>query len=120
MANLTFDQTHVVSSSSVVSRNWYAWLNTMPPKPDDFHVTGEVQVGNPGVHALLLKKEPQGINPAILLLDLHLVQKPGIWPQIVSWAPARYDEIVRGTTYTEVSILFDGKVIATMPVEIVS
>ena len=24
------------------TRNWYAWINTMPPKPDDFHIIGEV------------------------------------------------------------------------------
>jgi len=62
------DQQQVVSCKGAKTRGWYAWLDTMPPKPDAFHVNGEVQVGNPGIYALLLKKEPQGINPAIVLL----------------------------------------------------
>ena len=63
------------------TRNWYAWINTMPPKPDDFHIIGEVFVGNPGVEALLTPKQPQGINPRIFLLDLHLIQKPECGPK---------------------------------------
>ena len=77
------------------TRNWYAWINTMPPKPDDFHIIGEVFVGNPGVEALLTPKQPQGINPRIFLLDLHLIQKPGMWPQVMTWVQARYDFIIR-------------------------
>lgn len=44
------------------TRDWYAWINLMPPKPDDFHVVGEVFVSNQGVQAQLCVKEPQGIN----------------------------------------------------------
>ena len=40
-------------------------------------------------------REPQGINPAILMLDLHLVQKPGMWPQVLAVAHARYDRYCR-------------------------
>ena len=55
------------------TKNWSTWINLMPPKPDDFHVVGEVFVANPGIETLLCVKEPQGINPNILLLDLHLI-----------------------------------------------
>jgi len=119
-AKTTIAQQEVIQCKGATSRNWYAWLNTMPPKPDDFHVTGEVQVGNPGVFALLIKKEPQGINPAILLLDMHLVQQPGIWPQVVSWVPARYDEIITGTAYTEVNVFCGSDIIAKIPVHMIS
>jgi hypothetical protein len=64
------------------TKDWYAWLNLMPPPPDDFHVIGDVLVSNPGVQAHLCVKEPQGINPGVLLLDLHLAQLPGMWPQV--------------------------------------
>lgn len=30
----------------------------MPPKPDDFHVTGDVRVPNPGYEAILCVKQP--------------------------------------------------------------
>jgi hypothetical protein len=102
------------------TQNWYAWLNTMPPKPDDFHVTGEVQVANPGVDAILRKREPQGVNPAILLLDQHLVQRPGMWPQVISQAQARYDEVIIGDAYTQVQIFAEGQIIADLTVDIVS
>lgn len=59
------------------------WNDTMPPKPDTFHMVGEVQVPNPGVEVLLAPRTPQGINPQTLLLTLLLVQRAGVWPQLV-------------------------------------
>ncbi|MHB9363552.1 hypothetical protein [Mesorhizobium sp. LNJC403B00] len=102
------------------TRNWYAWINTMPPKPDDLHVIGEVYVGNPGVEAFLVVREPQGINPKILLLDLHLVQRPGMWPQMMTWIQARYDSVIRpgGQEYTGIEIFAESKVTAKITVEI--
>ncbi|AZN99287.1 hypothetical protein EJ066_20360 [Mesorhizobium sp. M9A.F.Ca.ET.002.03.1.2] len=103
------------------TRDWYAWINTMPPKPDDFHVIGEVYVGNPGVEGFLAFREPQGINNKILLLDLHLVQRPGMWPQVMTWVQARYDSVIRpdAPEYTDVEIFFEAKSIAKISVEIV-
>ncbi|MFT7515984.1 MAG: hypothetical protein ACI9QL_005220, partial [Candidatus Omnitrophota bacterium] len=72
--NLIMSESNEVIKCGGPTQNWCAWLNTMPPNPDDFHVKGEVQVANPGVDAILRKREPQGVNPAILLLDQHLVQ----------------------------------------------
>lgn len=120
MEHTTVDKEQIVSCKGAETRNWYAWLNVMPPKPDDFHVVGEVRVGNPGIYALLRKKEPQGINPAILLLDLFLIQKSGIWSQVITWVPARYDDIITSDRYTEVNIFCHDEVIARMPVNIVS
>ncbi|RNJ50450.1 hypothetical protein [Methylocystis hirsuta] len=104
------------------TKDWYAWLNLMPPPPDDFHVIGKVLVPNPGVLAQLCFKEPQGINPAILLLDLHLVQQPGMWPQVMTWATARYDEILPPgrAKYSEVEVFFENASIARIKVDIVS
>ena len=92
------------------TKDWYAWVNLMPPKPDDFHVIGEILVGNPGIQAQLSVKEPQGINPNILLLDLHLVQQPGLWPQVMTWVQVRYDKILtpRSPRFEQVDIFFDG------------
>jgi len=59
----------------------------------------------------------QGINPNILLLDLFLYQRPGAWPQVVVRKPVRYDSVVRGMAYTEVSVLCDGKPIQDIKVE---
>jgi hypothetical protein len=104
------------------TRDWYSWVNLMPPPPDDFHVTGEVLVGNPGVQAELVPRVPQGIKPAILLLDLHLVQRPGMWPQVMTWVQARYDRVLLpgAIRYTDVEVFDGGSPIAKMPVDVVS
>ena len=95
-------------------RDWQAWLNTMPPKPDDFHVVGDVLVGNPGIQPVLTMREPQGINPAILMLELYLVQQPGMWPQVVTCASARFSRVMppHSKNYEAVEIFSNGKRIA--------
>ncbi len=108
------------SPTKVTTRDWYAWNNLMPPKPDDFHVVGEVLVGNPRIEAQLRMKEPQGINPQILLLDLILVQSPGgIVIEPVVWVPARFDKIMtpKAQLYTQVQIFYNGEQIALLDVE---
>jgi hypothetical protein len=101
------------------TRDWYAWLNLMPPKPDDFHVIGEVLVSNPGVQAELCVREPQGINPLVLLLDLHLVQRPGVWPQVLTWVQCRYDKVLSpgSPRYTNVEVFHNGELIVTLKVD---
>jgi len=99
------------------TRDWYAWNNLMPPRPHDFHVIGEVETPTPGVDAQLVPKIPQGVNPRILLLDLLLVQQPGVWPQLVVWKQARYDKV--NATYDTVQVFFGNQVIATVAVDTV-
>jgi hypothetical protein len=117
MSEESVEKRVVVSCKEAPTRDWYAWNNLMPPKPDDFHVVGEVQVCNPGIMAMLCPKEPQGINPDMLLMDLILVQQPGVWPQLITWVPARYDKILMNSTYRSVSIFCDGDQIPEVPVE---
>ena len=55
----------------------------------------------------LRKKEPQGINPAILILERPVVPPKGIEPQHVVTQPVTFEE--RTTSrYEEVQILPDG------------
>jgi hypothetical protein len=111
-----------LSCKGVSTRDWYAWNDRMPPRPDKFHITGEVLVPNPGVKVLLLPREPQGINPKYLLLDLLLVQQPGVWPQVQVWKPARYEKVLYGpgSGYTEADIFCETEIIQRVPVEEVS
>ena len=106
---------HVLADAKIETRDWYAWNDLQPPGPPHFHVVGEVQVPNPGVHTLLVPKTPQGINPSILLLDLYLKQEPGTWPDVVVWVPARYDK--RPGYYRQVQIFYGRQVIADIPVQ---
>lgn len=100
------------------TKEWYAWVNLMPPKPDDFHVRGDVLVSNPGVDPILVPKEPQGINPRILMLELYLCQRSGIWPQVQVWKEGRYDKVLpQGGGYDKVEIYCGGKLIAEVDVD---
>ena len=109
------------------TRDWYAWNNLMPPKPDDFHVVGEVLVPNPGVDVFLVPirdgKDGKGKGTGKskgggkIRLELVLVQRSGIWPQVLTWKSARYDKVLTGPGPKTVEITCNGKVIETVPVE---
>lgn len=102
-------------------KDWQAWLDKMPPRPYELHVVGDAMVSNPGVRPMLTMRIPQGINPAILILDLHLVQQPGIWPQVMTCVPVRFDRVMPSgaSDYTSVEIYSDGERIAQIDVSIV-
>ena len=99
------------------TRDWISWINLQPPGPFDFHVHGEVYVPNPGVEPILSPKTPPGINPRILDLDLFLIQKPGIWPQMLVWKAAEYHKFLHNNRFDWVNIYCDGDLIATIEVE---
>ena len=99
------------------SKDWYAWNNLMPPKPDDFHVTGWVLVANPGIEPVLTRREPQGFNPSIIMLDLTLEQRPGVWPMVMTWKQVRYDEVPSIMNYSQADIHLNGQSIALIKVE---
>lgn len=112
----TLSESACLPCASAQSRDWYAWNDLQPPTPDYFHITGEVNVANPGVDPMLVPTEPQGPNPTILMLDLYLCQRPGNWPQVLVWKSVRYDKKITNG-YAEVQIMCDGKAIATVDVE---
>lgn len=113
------EQGSVLPCSNIKSRDWHAWIDMMPPGPNHLHVVGEVYVPNPGINPILVPREPQGINPRILLLDLLLIQSPGMWPQVFVWKQARYDKIVQGNQYDRVTIFCGESAIADIEVKIV-
>lgn len=98
-----------------ICKDWYAWINTQPMNPPSFHLIGGIEVGNPGVDVLLTKRSPGGPDPSILMLDVSLYQKPGMWPQVMTCASARYDEVLgKAQPYKAVQIFHEGAVIATI------
>jgi hypothetical protein len=61
------------------------------------------------VEASLVEKYPQGFNPTILFLELILVQRPGIWPQVVVAKQVRFEKLTQGIPYRYRSIeVFSG------------
>ena len=86
-------------------RNFHAIEHAVSGKLLLVKVWGEVLVGNPGIQAVLRYAEPQGLNPAILLLRLDLIQQPGIWPTVMTWVQARYAAILpEAGLYKQVTI----------------
>lgn len=59
--------------SNISSHDWSAWHDFMPGSPPTLHVTGKVNCPTSGYKASLVPHTPQGINPAIYLLDLVVV-----------------------------------------------
>ena len=93
--------------------DWRAIHNFMPPRPARLRVTGECTFQTPGFKVTLQKKQPQGINPNILLLE-KVVQAPTTTePQVVTTVSAHYVEST-DQHYIEVSILPDN---TSIPVE---
>lgn len=95
-----------------------AVANLQPPGPFHFYVRAIVEVPTPGYTASLKKAVPQGINPAILLLNVVTKKKPGIWPQIVTDVEANYDDHKYRGKYKQVTVLY-GNQSKTVKVQIV-
>ena len=100
------------------TKNWRAWIDLKPPRPNRFHIASDVLAGNPGVQALLVVQEPEGITPAILQLELRLIQQSGEWPPIPTWVKAEYYQMLApgGVKRTQVDIVVNGAPFATVPV----
>lgn len=92
-------------------RNWSAVHDFMPPRPARLRVRGECTFPTPGFKVTLRKKEPQGINPTILILEKIVVSPTGLEPQVVTTIPVGYEETT-DQHLSEVVILPDDTKIA--------
>jgi hypothetical protein len=95
-----------------------AVANLMPPGPFHLHVRARIQVPTPGYRAHLKVAVPQGINPAILILDVVITKLPGIWPQVVTDIDANYDDNHYTGHYKQVTVRY-GRDTKTANVQIV-
>ena len=50
------EDTMIKEQRNVETRDWYAWINLMPPKPDDFHVVGEATGRKPWSRSAFVRK----------------------------------------------------------------
>jgi hypothetical protein len=83
-----------------------AIANLQPPLPGSLYVRARVSVPNPGCTATLKRAVPQGINPKILILDVVVKQRPGIWPQLVVDVDADFIDRRFGGKQTHVTVRF--------------
>jgi hypothetical protein len=72
----------------------------------------------PGYRAKLQPMKPQGINPAILLLQLVLTPPTGPVIDVISTAPAHYTDNPYTGRYTDVSIVHGSQVV-TVPIHMI-
>ena len=89
---------------NVTSSKWVAWINQEPLQPTNegtLHVTGEVD-SHSTKFAVLRKKNPQGINEKILLLEIKLYSGiiPVNNPQLL-----HYSEELE-STYSSIEIFY--------------
>lgn len=90
-----------------LASTWTAVHNETPHGSGCLKVKGEVQLPTPGFTLHLTKANPQGINPAILLLRLERKAPTGIEPQHVVTEPASFEENTH-VPYKQVQIEPDG------------
>lgn len=86
---------------------WTAIHDFMPPGPARLRVHGVCTFPTPGFKVTLKRHVPQGINPAILILDKTVKRPTGIEPQIITKVDVKF-EARTNTHYTGVTILPDG------------
>jgi hypothetical protein len=108
-----------MTKPTIKTRNWKAWQNLQPPIGPTVRmtVTGEFESTNSNQTARLTEHRPQGINPAILLLDLT-VSTSGVGNDVVQWRDVgTFKKDIRKNQYTEVEILWEGQPVGKAKVE---
>lgn len=95
--------------------SWAAWHDRMPFGPATLHVVGKCRFPTPGYKVTLKKAVPQGINPAILLLQKVVRPPTGKVIPAITVVEARYSEQTNAL-YTAVTILPEVKTIKVQQV----
>jgi hypothetical protein len=91
---------------------WDAWHDHMPGGPATLIVSGVCKFPDESYQAKLRRREPQGINPKDLLLELIVTEEPG-WEEMETTLEVRYEEQT-DFEYDTVTILPD---VVTVPVK---
>lgn len=96
----------------IKTSNWNAWVDRMPPGPATFYLTGIVELPHGGFDVSLEPANPQGFNPAILMMTLTVTERPGMHTQAVEAKSVRYEiSPYPGGLYREVTILYNGEMV---------
>jgi hypothetical protein len=83
---------------------WEAWVNEMPPNTArELHVEGLCTCPRAGYQVRLVRANPQGINPEILLLNLEIDEPSGASADVLTDCPVEYRET--NARYKQVTIV---------------
>jgi hypothetical protein len=85
---------------------WYAYHDFMPGSPPTLHVGATCAAQTSGYHFSLVREEPQGVNPSVLLLRL-VVEASEFANEVVTTYELHYREDTE-TSYDSVSIVPSG------------
>ncbi len=99
-----------MSGSVPDTSNWKAVENRQPPGVR-LKVTGTVTTTRSNQEPRLTKAVPQGINPAILLLDLSIETSADVGSDVMGKRDVEYNEEIQAGQYTSIDIRFGGKTI---------
>lgn len=105
----------MTSDTAPNSRDWSANENGGGTKPE-IVVTGCVEVSALNLKPVL-ERGMQGISPAILVLDLVIVDNGGVGGQQVNWQDVRYQEAADHGTFSDIVIHWQNTVLAAIKVE---
>ena len=86
-----------------------AWINLMPGTEPTLIVIGKVVTNGGDLQPKLTIREPQGFNPAILLLDLTIEATGGVGTDDVAPRDVRFEKPASQGQYTHVDIFYAGK-----------
>lgn len=94
-----------MSEAAVKTDNctWNAVHDFQPVQPPRLRVTGSCMMPTPGYQLALKRAVPQGINPAILILELSVTRPTGNVSTVVTKTDVRYEEQT-DQRYTSVTI----------------
>jgi hypothetical protein len=100
------------------TRNWKAMEISDFVGPNyRLTVSGEVELTETGTTAKLVKHQPPGFNPAILLLNLEIDRTGGTHGHIAWWAKVDYQQKTNSSQYEEVDVLYHGDIIKRITIE---
>src|SRR5438270_8314924 len=94
-------------TADVKQKRWIAIHDYMPPGSGLLTVRGACTFPTPGYKVVLKKAVPQGVNPAVLLLNKVVTPPTGNEPQVETTITAEYYEVTK-EHYAQVEISPDG------------
>jgi hypothetical protein len=91
----------------ILKDEFRAWIDKMPGAGPKLIVTGNVEVPTGGWNVTLKPAVPQGVNPAILILEIRAVPPSGNVTEVITQIKVRYEEAPPRQKYTQTTIRSD-------------
>lgn len=90
--------------ATAIESTFKAWIDAMPGAEPKLIVTGDVETRTGGWRVSLVRAVPQGINPAILILDVAAVAPTKPSTDALETHKVRHQEPARPGQFTDVMI----------------